>query len=59
MIDSFIGNYERVIGRNGYIKENEKYIPCKISGYLFKNRKYQVKTQDGISRKVKKVYIDN
>lgn len=54
MIDLFIGNYERVIGRNAYIKENEEYIPCKIVGYLFKSRNYQVKTQDGISRKVKK-----
>lgn len=59
MIDLFIGNYERVIGRNAYIKENEEYIPCKIVGYLFKSRNYQVKTQDGISRKVKKIYIDS
>lgn len=58
MIDLFIGNYERVIGRNGYIKEGEKYIPCKIVGYLFKSKKYQVKTQGGKNINVKKVYIN-
>ena len=58
MIDLFIGNYEIVIGRNGYIKECEKYIPCKIVGYLFKSRKYQVKTQDGRNLMVEKIYIN-
>lgn len=57
MIDLFIGNYEKVIGRNGYIKESEKYIPCKIVGYLFKSR-YQVRTQDGRNLKVEKIYIN-
>lgn len=58
MIDLYIGNYERVVGRNGYVKENESFISCRITGYLFKSRKYQVKTQDGKSLKVEKVYID-
>lgn len=59
MIDLFIGNYERVIGKNAYIKINKEYIPCKIVGYLFKSRNYQVEMHNGISREVQKVYIDN
>lgn len=59
MIDVFIGNYERLSGRNVYIKENGNFIPCKMTGYLFKSRKYQVKTQDGRSLKVEKIYVDN
>ena len=58
MIDLYIGNYEGVIGRNSYIKENENFISCRITGYLFKSRKYQVKTQDGRNLKVERVYIN-
>lgn len=57
MTDLYIGNYERVIGRNAYIKENGIFIPCKIVGYLFKSRKYQVATEDKIL-KVEKIYIE-
>lgn len=59
MINLFIGNYENVIGKTGYIKEGENYISCKIIGYLFKSRKYQVETQDGRSRSVQRVYIND
>lgn len=58
MIDLFIGNCEKVIGRNGYIKESEKYIPCKIVEYLFKSKRYQVRTQDGRNLMVEKIYIN-
>lgn len=58
MIDLYIGNYEQVIGKNGYIKENEKYIPCKIVGYLFRSKRYQVRTQDEKNLKVEKIYIN-
>lgn len=55
--DIYIGNYESVIGRNAYIKEKENFIPCKIIGYLFNNRKYKVITSDKRSFEVKNIYI--
>lgn len=58
MINLYIGNYERVIGRSAYIKENGVFTPCKITGYLFKGRKYQVVTEDNKNLKVEKIYIE-
>lgn len=58
MIDLYIGNYEKVIGRYGYIKKDNNYMSCKIVGYLFRSRKYQVRTEDGKNLKVEKVYIN-
>lgn len=58
MINLYIGNYERVIGRSAYIKENGIFTPCKITGYLFKGGKYQVATEDQRNMYVKKIYIE-
>ncbi len=57
MIDLYIGNYERVIGKSAYIKENGTFTPCKITGYFFKSRKYQVRTENK-NLKVEKIYIE-
>lgn len=58
MIDLYIGNYERVIGRSAYIKQKSNFISCKITGYLFNCRKYQVVTEDNKNLKVEKIYIE-
>lgn len=58
MINLYIGNYERVIRRSAYIKENGIFTPCKITEYLFKGGKYQVATEDKRNMYVKKIYIE-
>lgn len=58
MIDVYIGSYEKVSYRKTYIKEKEIMLPCKVIGYLFKSRKYEVITEDGRNKKVDKIYVD-
>lgn len=36
----YIGNYEKVIGTTVYHKQKNKYIPCMVTNYYFKSRKY-------------------
>ncbi len=40
MHNLFIGNYERVMGMTVYYKKGKKYIPCTVTNYYFKSRKY-------------------
>lgn len=40
MYELFIGNYERVMGRTVYYKNRNEYIPCLVTNYYFKSRKY-------------------
>ena len=47
MYELFIGNYERVMGRIVYYKDRDKYIPCVVTNYYFKPKKYAlVPTED-------------
>lgn len=36
----FIGNYENVIGKVVYYRCRNRYIPCRVTNYYFKSRKY-------------------
>lgn len=40
MYELFTGNYERVMGATVYHKIKGKYIPCIVTNYYFKSRKY-------------------
>ena len=40
MYEVFIGNYERLIGTVAFYRKGNKYIPCKVTNYYFKSRKY-------------------
>ena len=47
MYELFIGNYERVMGQTVYFKKGNTYIPCTVTNYYFKPRKYAlVPTED-------------
>lgn len=56
MYDIYLGSYERMIGRNAYIKVNNEFIPCRVTGYLFKSRKYTVNAE-GRTKKVDRIYM--
>lgn len=58
MIGIYIGSYEKVSDRKTYIKEKGNMIPCKVRGYLFKSRKYEVTTEDRRNKKVDEIYVD-
>ena len=42
MFELFLGNYKEVVGTIIYYKENNKYIPCVVTNYYFKSRKYTI-----------------
>lgn len=40
MYELFIGNYENVMGRTVYHKNGNDFIPCIVTNFYFKSRKY-------------------
>ena len=52
----YIGSYEGIASRNAYIKVNDEFVQCMVTGYLFKSRKYTVKIE-GRTKKVDRIYI--
>lgn len=40
MYDLFIGNYGRILGMTVYHKIKNEFIPCVVTNYYFKIRKY-------------------
>lgn len=44
----FIGNYENVIGEVVYHRYRNKYIPCHVTNYYFKSRKYALVPVDDL-----------
>ena len=44
----FIGNYENVIGKVGYYRCRNRYIPCRVTNYYFKSRKYALVPVDDL-----------
>lgn len=40
MYELFIGNYERVMGQRVFHKVRNRFIPCLVTNYYFKPRKY-------------------
>lgn len=60
MYELFIGNYERAIGMSAYHKKGNKYIPCTVTGYHFRTRKYTLLSIEPGGRRVirtKKIYV--
>ena len=46
----FTGNYERVFGRAVYHKLKNEYIPCEVTNYYFKSRKYALVPIEDVRR---------
>lgn len=43
MYDLFIGNYQEVMnGRHVYHKQGKEFIPCVVTNYYFKTRKFSL-----------------
>ena len=59
MYKLFIGNHESIIGvEDAYIEMNNKFVRCKVVGYLYKSMKYQVVTEDARTFNVNKIYFE-
>jgi len=57
MYELFIGNYEKVIGREVCYKSGENYISGIVTYYDFKSRKYTIVLKNNKTIKTEKIYI--
>lgn len=50
MYELFLGNYEEALTKTVYYKKGKKYIPCCVTNYYFKSKKYTLVPLEDIEK---------